>query len=343
YLIRSQGEEWYKQRTVVSKKMLKLGEVSNFSTEMGEVSDDFVSRLGKIRDVNGEVPKLERELFKWAMESIGTFIFEERIGCLGDQPSSMAQSFIENMEGFFKTLQPLLYNLPFYKLWKTQLWQEFESYSDNIMEIGHHMVEKVRLYWVFAVIIYTSTATTWCLYLLAKHPEVQERLLSEINAAADKNGDVAADVLCRLPLVKGVVKETLRMYPITYSTSRNMTEDTEIGGYNVPAGTHVQANLYGMYHDPALFPEPESFRPERWLRENSGDMDPTVKAMSNLVWGHGARMCIGRRVAEQEMHITLSKIVQKFKLSYEHDDVEPVLNTMMTPDRPLRVKLTPRF
>lgn len=56
--------------------------------------------------------------------------------------------------------------------------------------------------------------------------------------------------------------------------------------------THVQANLYGMFRDPAYFPDPEVFRPERWLRE--ANMDSNVKALSNLVWGHGARMCIGK-------------------------------------------------
>ena len=57
--------------------------------------------------------------------------------------------------------------------------------------------------------------------------------------------------------------------------------------------SHVQANLFGMFRDPALFPEPESFRPCRWLR---GNMDPGLKSLSNLVWGHGARMCRGQMV-----------------------------------------------
>jgi len=52
----------------------------------------------------------------------------------------------------------------------------------------------------------------------------------------------------------------------------------------------VQANLYGMFHDPKLFPEPATFSPERWL---DGKMDRQLKSLSNLVWGHGARMCIG--------------------------------------------------
>ncbi|XP_059174082.1 cytochrome P450 10-like [Physella acuta] len=372
-IVNSQGEPWYKQRTVASKKMLKLSEVTSFSAEMGEVADDFMKRLSSARNAQGEVPAVEREFFKWAMESMGTFLFEERIGCLGAQPTPLAQSFIENMEGFFKKLQPLMYNMPFYKLWATKTWKQFEHYSDNVMDIGRSIVEKkmasmesdngsksafisylldsgtmstkevtaLVIDLMTAAVETTSTAMVWCLYNLAKNPQVQEKIYAEISEAkAANNGSISAEELSRLPLVKAVVKETLRLYPITYATSRNVQEDIELLGYRIPAGTHVQANLYGMYHNPELFPNPEEFLPERWLRGEQ--MDATIKSTSQLIWGHGARMCIGRRLAEQEMHITLSKIIQNFTLSYNHDDVEPVLNTMMTPDRPVLVQFTPR-
>lgn len=70
--------------------------------------------------------------------------------------------------------------------------------------------------------------------------------------------------------------------------------------------THIQANLFGMFRDEKLYPDNDSFKPERWLRENK--MDTKLKSLSNLVWGHGARMCIGRRFAEQELHIALTKV-----------------------------------
>lgn len=61
--------------------------------------------------------------------------------------------------------------------------------------------------------------------------------------------------------------------------------------------THVQANLYGMFRDEKLFPDNDSFTPERWLRESK--MDPKLKSLSNLIWGHGARMCIGKTIDSQ--------------------------------------------
>jgi len=78
--------------------------------------------------------------------------------------------------------------------------------------------------------------------------------------------------------------------------------------------THIQANLFGMFRDEKLFPDNTSFKPERWLRENK--MDTQLKSLSNLIWGHGARMCIGRRFAEQELHIALTKVC--FRLLVTH-------------------------
>ena len=60
--------------------------------------------------------------------------------------------------------------------------------------------------------------------------------------------------------------------------------------------THIQANLYGMGHDPEIFPEPELYQPERWLRTKA-QMTPSEQAIyvfANLPWGHGPRMCLGR-------------------------------------------------
>jgi hypothetical protein len=75
--------------------------------------------------------------------AIGTFLFEERIGCLGEQTPQLAQDFIENLQGFFKLMQPLMYNLPLYKIYPTKTWKQYEKYTDNILKIGRSFVDKV--------------------------------------------------------------------------------------------------------------------------------------------------------------------------------------------------------
>ncbi|KAK7488462.1 hypothetical protein BaRGS_00020247 [Batillaria attramentaria] len=370
-LVNSQGEGWHRQRTAVSKHMLKLKAVNQFSQPMNTVAQDFVAHLNEITDSNNEVPGLETEIFKWAMESIGTFLFEERIGCLAKNPSGLAQNFIYHLQSYFRLMQPLMYNLPIYKIFRTQRWAQYEHHADQVMRIGRIFVDKkvqalqegdpsnppsaflsellanenlsaadvtgTAVDLLMAAVETTSNALLWCLYCLAKNPEVQERLRREVNDVLVPEGTITSETLADLPYVKAVLKETFRMYPITYATSRILPADLELAGYNIPAGSHVQANLYGMFRDPELFPDPHQFRPERWLR---GNMDPKLKSLSNLIWGHGPRMCIGRRFAEMELHLLLSKIVQTFKLSYTHEDVEPTLNTVMTPDRPLRITFT---
>ncbi|KAJ8305530.1 hypothetical protein KUTeg_016075 [Tegillarca granosa] len=278
--------------SVVHKKMLKLKEVMNYCDSMDEVGNDFVKHIYDLRSADNEVDGLEKELFKWAMESIGTFLFEERIGCFGSPTPERAQTFIDNLQ-------------------------------DNVLASGRSFVEK-KLKELKGNEINDD----------AKNPKIQEKLYQETKRVLPNNEPITPEKLTELTYIKAVLKETFRVYPITFATSRFVENDLEVGGYNIPAGTHVQANLYGMFRDPKLFPDPREFKPERWLK---GNMSSNIKALSNLIWGHGARMCIGNFY-----NLQILVIVQNFKLEYHHEDIEPVLNTVMTPDRPLKISFVPR-
>ncbi|KAK2175627.1 hypothetical protein NP493_718g03033 [Ridgeia piscesae] len=100
-----------------------------------------------------------------------------------------------------------------------------------------------------------------------------------------------------------------------------------------------------MGRDPAYFPEPLRFLPDRWLRDGEDyddDLARRRQLISGLPFGHGSRMCIGRRFAEQELYLILAKLVQNFRIEYIGKTPEPVLNTVLTPDRPLKFTITPR-
>nr|XP_022312942.1 LOW QUALITY PROTEIN: cytochrome P450 10-like [Crassostrea virginica] len=374
-LVNSNGPEWYKLRAASSKKMLKIKEVADFCEDMSDVAEEFTKYLLERRNEQNEVVGIEKEIFRWAMESIGTFLFDSRIGLFGSNPPKLSVEFIENLQGFFRLMQPLTYNLPVYKVFPTSEWKQFQTHADNVFRIGRSFVDKITaetpenlekgvkssfvqyircqgslseneaLATVVDLLVgateTTSNACLWTLYCLARNPEVQDKMHNEISKNLPNSDDkISEEKLKRLQYVKAIFKESLRLYPITFSTSRFMENDIELAGYRIPQGTHVQCNLYGIYKDSKLFPDPEVFRPERWTRENN--MDKELKALSNLVWGHGARMCIGRRLAEQEIHILMIKIIQKFRLEYHHEPLGAIVKTVMTPDRPVLISFIPR-
>ena len=83
------------------------------------------------------------KLLHLVVAAIGTFLFEDRIGCFANPTPYHTQSFIDNLQGFFKLMQPLMYNVPLYKITPTKLWKKYESYADNVLSIGRSFVEKV--------------------------------------------------------------------------------------------------------------------------------------------------------------------------------------------------------
>ncbi|XP_037086331.1 probable cytochrome P450 CYP44 [Pollicipes pollicipes] len=141
----------------------------------------------------------------------------------------------------------------------------------------------------------TVPALLCALWCLAHTPAAQQSLHSEITAAlpGGEAQEVTADVISRLPFVKAVLKETLRLYPIGTEVSRITDQDMELGGYVIPAGTHVDLNQSVQLRSARWFADPEDFRPERWL----GEQRKAIHSYLHIPFGHGTRMCAGKSVS----------------------------------------------
>ena len=109
----------------------------------------------------------------------------------------------------------------------------------------------------------TATTLVWTTYLLARHPEIQERTAQAV-AEVLGNRLPSIDDVPRLTAVEMVIKEAMRLYPAVYITAREAAEEVEIGGWRIPRGSQIHLLLYATYHDPRWLPEPEAFRPERF-------------------------------------------------------------------------------
>ncbi len=167
----------------------------------------------------------------------------------------------------------------------------------------------------------TATALTWALYWIHKFPEVQARLVQELQELADPDDP---SVLFRLPYLNAVCCETLRIYPVGMLTfPRVVRSPTEVMGQALAPGTLVLGSIYLAHHRAEVYPEADQFSPDRFLE---GQFSP----FEYLPFGGGSRRCIGMAFAQFEMKVVLSRILLNVDLALA--DTRPV--------RPVRRGLT---
>ena len=137
----------------------------------------------------------------------------------------------------------------------------------------------------------TATALSWAVELLARHPDALGRLEGEVAAGGDEYLDA-------------VIKETLRLRPVIALVLRKLVEPMEIGGRLLPAGVSVAPSIYLAHRNPEVYPEPERFRPERFLEQQAG-------TYTWIPFGGGVRRCLGGAFAEFEMAVVLRELVSR--------------------------------
>ena len=180
----------------------------------------------------------------------------------------------------------------------------------------------------------TANALTFTWYLLARHPEAEERLRAE---AAALDGDPGLDDLPRLPFAQRVLQESLRLYPPGWMLARRCLEEIPLGGYVVPEGGLVLMPPYLLHRDPRFWPEPERFDPDRW-REGGG---APPHRFSYFPFGAGPRKCIGSSFASVEGALLLAVIARRVRLEAVSDDpleLQPQITLRPRGGVPMRVR-----
>ena len=172
----------------------------------------------------------------------------------------------------------------------------------------------------------TATALAWTMERLLRTPRVMGQLRESLAAGEDEYLDAT-------------IKESLRARPVIVDVARKLTAPATIGGYELPAGTFVLPAIAAMHYREDLFPDPEEFRPERFL-------DSKADTYVWIPFGGGVRRCIGAAFAEYEMRVILRAILERAELSAPDPKPEKVKvrNITLAPgkgatvslDRPLR-------
>ncbi|CAF1136767.1 unnamed protein product [Didymodactylos carnosus] len=160
----------------------------------------------------------------------------------------------------------------------------------------------------------TSTSLAYSTYILAQHPEVQEKLRSETQRYLENNekdgNQPDYDIVSNMEYMDLFIKEVLRMYPIGIAaTNRQCEKDTEVCGHKIAKGCIIQPDVYSIHYDSDLWgPEDVySFVPERHLVKHR-------HPMAYMPFGCGPRNCVGMRFALMEMKILLTKLLKEYKI-----------------------------
>lgn len=148
----------------------------------------------------------------------------------------------------------------------------------------------------------TALALTWALWLVAQHPDIETRLVSEAAALTD-----VGEAEKQLPLHYRVVHESMRLYPPVWGMGREVIEPFELGGYSLKKGTQVYLVQWVTHRDPKYFADPERFDPDRWL-------EPKHPKHAYFPFGGGPRVCIGMHFALLESTLILARVLERFRL-----------------------------
>jgi cytochrome P450 family 135 len=166
----------------------------------------------------------------------------------------------------------------------------------------------------------TATAVAWAFERLLRTPRVLDRLTQSL-AGGDE-------------YLEATIKETLRMRPVVTDVGRLLTREIELGGYRIPAGALVMPAITGIHFREDLYPQPDEFRPERFL-------DRTPEPYAWIPFGGGVRRCIGAAFAQFEMRVIIRTILERARLraASPRPERSKLRNVTSAPARGCRVVL----
>ncbi len=330
-LVFSDGEFWRRQRRLVAPAFHPRR-----IDEYGRVMVDYTQRMldgwnaGERRDLGREMMALTlrivaKTLFDADIESeikaiaeqmaIGQELGNRRFQRLIGPPSWLP--VYENRERwrFVKTLDRIIYRLI------AERRESGEDKGDLLSmlllatdeEDGSGMTDKQARDEAATLFIAghetTANTLTWAWVLLSEHPDVEARLHAELDHVLGGRPPQVAD-LDRLPYTRMVVEETMRRYPPAWILARESIQPVRVGGYDFRPGSVFFISPYVLHHDPAVFPDPDRFDPERF----ADDVRDTLPKYAYIPFGGGPRICIGNSFALMEARLVLATMAQRIRL-----------------------------
>ncbi|KAL7042777.1 hypothetical protein ACKWTF_001273 [Chironomus riparius] len=165
----------------------------------------------------------------------------------------------------------------------------------------------------------TTNAICFTLYMIAKHPEVQEKLNKEIQEVLGDE-ELTFKSLNEFKYLELVIKESLRLYPPAPIIARRLFEEVDFGDFIAPANTNYNLIFFSAFRNPEVFDKPDEFVPERFLKD--------MPAFAFIPFSAGQRNCIGQKFAMTSIKTNIVNILRQFTVI--PGDKEPEVEINLT-------------
>lgn len=341
-LLNLYGDRWKALRAKLSPAF-SSGKIKMMSPSIAGVADNLVTKLRESKGSNVDATKI---FSCFTTDVIGNCAFGLDCNSFTDERNEFLEKgklifnptakgpVVRLMNGVFRKLSAYLgvVNTPrlvtkfFYEIAEQNLaYREKENikredFFNFLMQLKSKsqltLDEVAAQMFIFQVAGYetVSKALTYLAYELTLNPDIQQKAREEIREAVKRhNNEVSYEAIVDMPYLDCVINEALRKYPPTRMLLRRVTVDK----YKVP-GTNftlkkedlVTIPIYGIHHDPAIYPNPDIFDPTRFLPEEASKRH----SMAFIPFGEGYRICIGFRFSIMEIKVAVSKLLLNFQL-----------------------------
>ncbi|KAI5737458.1 hypothetical protein M8J76_013787 [Diaphorina citri] len=366
------GDEWRKMRNKMSPTFTS-GKMKEMFPLMESCGRNVVSILTKYINKNNESIDVKEYLGRYMTDLIGSTVFGMEINALENPDCEFRKVSKEmlNPRLRFRIVILLVLLMPNIRKFLSGLMMDRKngqffldlvhqnlSYREqnnikrndfiNIMmelrkndpDITEELITAQCFVFFIAGFDTASTVLTFSLYELAKNKSIQSTLRKEINDTKAKyGGELTYESYNEMPLLDKVIKESLRMYTPLGQLDRITGRSYQLPNTDIvlDKGTKMFIPLYGLHHDPEIYPNPDVFDPERFAPENADN----IPNYAYLPFGEGPRNCIGKRFAQLQMKSGLACLVSNFEWNPDHTNVLRFLkgDIGLRPVKPITLKV----
>ncbi|KAI4884178.1 hypothetical protein NFI96_027842 [Prochilodus magdalenae] len=207
--------------------------------------------------------------------------------------------------------------------------------------LSDHEILSQSMIFIFAGFETSSSTLSFFFHNMATNPETMKKLQKEIDQTFPNKASAQYDAVMSMEYLDAALNESLRLYPVGNRLERFCKKTVEIGGLTIPKGTVVVVPTFPLHRDPEYWPDPDTFNPERFTKENKESIDPYVY----MPFGAGPRNCIGMRFALVSVKLAIVEILQRFDVNVCVETKVPLelgITGLLSPKDPIKLKFTPR-